>query len=130
MTKHVGTTDEVIDAFLAGEALRTGLAPVPGGCRSYADEAGNLFSYRTIVAVRKPAERGFAMYFALTPRKYTVTTSKLVGQVARRLRRAGYHATEQHVTVSTAVPGRWGGFGPAWHSTGYESLPFVIWSDE
>lgn len=119
MTRTVGTTAEVVRAFSEGRALRTATAPVPGGCRVTSepqpDGTTALYSYRTIVAIRLPDGR-----IAVTPRRYSVTTSRLMGRVARGT------PTGQTVTVATAVPGRWGGFGPAWHPTGTESLPFIV----
>lgn len=121
--RNVGTTAQVIDAFLQGKELRTRQAPVPGGYRVNsvpdADGTVSLYSYRTVVAVRLASGE-----VAITPRKYSRTTSKLLGMLRRQLGAA----TGDVVGVRAAVPGRWGGFGPAWHSTGYEYLPFTIFA--
>ena len=129
MTVTVGTASEVIDAFLDGRPLRTGAASVPGGCRVSATALGELYSYRTVVALRLEAKDGQAMRFAVTTKKYSVTTSKLLGHVQSALYRAGYREVPPLTTIHAAVPGRWGGFGPAWHATGWENVPAVVWTD-
>ena len=61
------------------------------------------------------------MRIALTRRRYSVTTSKLMGHLRGALHTAGYalDTTADPVTIRAAVPGRWGGYGPAWHATGW-----------
>jgi len=129
MARNVGTAPEVVEAFIDAALYpnRTASAPVPGGCRVSVDqETGRmaLRSYRTIVAVRLITRDAVAV----TPRRYTVTTSKMLGRLTRSLHAQGYRPTDETVEVSAAVPGRWGGFGPAWHATGWEVLPFVVWT--
>ena len=129
MTVTVGTASEVIDAFLSGEPLRTARAAVPGSCRVNAQATGELYSYRTVVATRIEAAGGKALRFAITTRKYSVTTSKLLGQLERALWASGYRPTAELTTIHAAVLGRWGGYGPAWHATGWEDVPAVVWAD-
>lgn len=127
--RNVGTASEVVEAFLDASLYpnRTPSAPVPGGCRvSVEREAGRLWlrSYRTTVAVRLATRDAVAV----TPRRYSVTTSKLMGRLVRGLAAQGYQPSGEVIEVAANVPGRWGGFGPAWHATGVESLPFVVWA--
>ena len=118
--RHVGTTDEVVHAFVDGEAMRTRAARVPGGCR--VDATGDtLYSYRTQIAYRA------GDVFLVSPRKYSPTTSQHQNALRWALRHAGFEPTDKVVTCAANVPGRWGGFGPAWHATGVENLPFVVW---
>lgn len=132
----IGTADEVLRAFVAGEALRTRAARVPGGRRVSVDREPDgslsLYSYRTIVARRLPDGR-----IAVTPRRYSVTTSKLLGKLTRLVRgdwssastaiAEAYNDPELTlIEVTVAVPGRWGGYGLPWHPTGRETLPFVV----
>lgn len=130
MARSVGTASEVVEAFIDAATLypnRTPSAPVPGGCRVSMEQDANglnLYSYRTIVARRLYAIDAVA----ITPRKYSVTTSKMMGRLTRSLAAQGYRPTDETVIVNAAVPGRWGGFGPAWHATGWEALPFVVWT--
>ena len=132
MTRNVGTAPKVVEAFINASLYpnRTASAPVPGGCRvsvewqTFEPGMAALRSYRTIVAVRLAGRDAVA----ITPRKYSPTTSKMVGALRRSLAAQGYRQTEETVTVNAAVPGRWGGFGPAWHATGWEALPFAIWT--
>lgn len=122
---RTGTTQEVVDAFIRGENARTPSAPVPGGHR-VTSEAGELRSYRTVVAVRQDVDG--IVRFGVTTKKYSVTTSKLLGRVVRSINGAGFGhpVTGETVLVEASVPGRWGGFGPAWHPTGVETVPFVV----
>ena len=117
----VGTTDEVLSAFVRGEAKRTAKAPVPGAYRVVSVDVGagvtHLFSYNTLVAANLGDGR-----FAVTPKKYSVTTSRLVNQLRRMLP----PVSGETVQARAAVPGRWGGFGPAWHPTGYDILDFLV----
>ena len=129
MARNVGTAPEVVGAFVDAALYpnRTATAPVPGGCRvSVNHETGRmaLRSYRTIVAVRLITRDAVAV----TPQRYTVTTSKMLGRLTRSLHAQGYRPTSETLIVDAAVPGRWGGFGPAWHATGHEALPFVVWT--
>lgn len=122
----VGTTYDVVETFATGEGhvTRTASAPVPGGCR-VSIEGPSLYSYRTIQARRLSAER-----VAVWPGSgLTVTTSKMLGHLRGALMSAGYVPTGTFEPVTWAVPGRWGGFGPAWHATGYETTPFEVWED-
>jgi len=121
MTKQVGTTEDVLRAFLAGQDMRTTKAQVPGGARVTSEvfEGGitKLYSYRTVVAVNMGDNK-----VAVTTHKYSVTTSKLVNALKRSLQPSVIGTTP----FDTAVPGRWGGFGPAWHPTGVEVVHFDI----
>lgn len=129
----VGTTSEVLESFVAEQGIganrphgvtRTASAPVPGGCR-VSIEGPNLYSYRTVQAVRLSGER-----VAVWPGSgLTVTTSKLLSHLRGALYHAGYRPTAERYDVTWTVPGRWGGFGPAWHATGYEVTPFEVWED-
>lgn len=85
------------------------------------EEAGatDLFSYQTVIARRH--KNGDV---SVTPRKYSTTTSKAQGRLMRRLLETHEPSGESR-KVRAKVPGRWGGFGPAWHPTGWEDLPFV-----
>ena len=133
--KRTGNSAQVIAAFEKGEALRTPKAPVPGGSRVEAtyDEVqdpdfgplrrGVLFSYRTEVAYRPP-ERDRIL---VTTKRYSVTTSKLLGHLRRHLARRGWVETQETQEARAAVPGRWGGFGPAWASSPVQTLPFQVW---
>lgn len=122
MTRTVGTSDQVIEAFIAGRHLRTAAASVPGGCRVTSGGVV-LFSYRTAVAWRR--EDGVV---EITTRKYSVTTSRMLRALESTLRGAGYRPVAVVAgTNAAAVPGRWGGFGPAWHATGYETPAVTEW---
>ena len=128
MTRKMGLpTGDVVERWIDGHEAGTPAAGVPGGRRvesiSNPDTSVDLFSYRTVVARRL----GYGAV-ALTPRRYSVTTSKLMGRVRRALQARGFHPSPGSVvTVEAAVPGRWGGYGPAWHPTGREALPFEVW---
>lgn len=133
------TASQVVDRFLAGKPGGTAAAPVPGGRRVESMPEPHrpgtaLYSYRTIVAVRE--EQGDQVIYALTPRKYGPSTSKLMGRVRAALYSAGYYPQVEQdgspITqgVYTAVPGRWGGFGPAWAPHPFETLPFQVWKKE
>ena len=127
--KNVASAPEVVDAFLDAAMYpnRTRSAQVPGGCRVSVEETVRgleLSNYRTVVAVCLHGRDAVA----ITTRKYSPTTSKLVGRIARELAARGYAPQPETLTVATVVPGRWGGFGPAWHSTGWDSTPFVVWT--
>lgn len=125
MTATVGTASDVVRAFLDNRAMRTRVAPVPGGTRVSVDREMDgrlsLYSYRTIVAVRMPDGR-----VAITGRKYSVTTSELVGHIVAAAYREGYRETGTVEIIRAAVPGRHGGYGIPWHPTGYELLPFEV----
>lgn len=125
MTRTVGTAHDVVTAFVDGRSMRTSSAPVPGGRRidtAHTPEGLALYSYRTIVAIRLNDGR-----IAITPRRYSVTTSKLMGRIVGAMARSGYQATDDIVPILTAIPGRWGGYGPAWASSSHETLPFRVW---
>lgn len=121
MSKNVGTTDEVLQAFLTGHDMRTARAPVPGGARVTSEvfegDITKLYSYRTLVAVNMGDGK-----VAVTTSNYSVTTSRLVNALKRRLQ----PSVVGNKDYATAVPGRWGGFGPAWHPTGVEDVNFDI----
>ena len=127
MTRHVGTTDEVVEAFVAGRPMRTVAAKVPGGQRVQSvfavDPTLTLFNYRTAIA-----ERRIDGTFAVGLRKYTVTTSKLQGHLRATLAYAGYAPSASITSIRAAVPGRHGGFGIPWHSTGWENVPAEVWT--
>lgn len=102
--------------------MRTATAPVPGGHRVNSGGVV-LFSYRTAVAWRR--EDGIV---EITTRKYSVTTSRMLRGLEGALRTAGYRPVAVVVGMYVvAVPGRWGGFGPAWHPTGYETPAVTEW---
>ena len=120
----VGTTYEVLESYVnGGRVTRTATAQVPGGCR-VSIEGDTLYSYRTAQAVRLDEHR-----IAVTLKRYSVTTSKLIRHLEGALFRAGYRPTVAADTIHAAVPGRWGGFGPAWHATGWENVPAVVYED-
>lgn len=119
--------DDVLSAFLRGEPARSRATHVPGGRRqrvavSHGEEgAHDLWSYNTIVARRHKGGD-----ISVTPRRYSVTTSKMMGRLQRMMEGEGYSPSGESRTVrGVNVPGRWGGWGPAWHATGFEDLPFV-----
>lgn len=120
MARTTGTAREVVQAFMQGESLRTRAAHVPGGRRVTA-LAGKLYSYNTLVAARVEAQA------AVTTRRYSVTTAKLLSRVRSALRQQGYEETVVTVQVEVNNPGRWGGFGPAW-GPDYSTVPFVLWT--
>lgn len=123
--RTVGTADEVIEAFVEGRVMRTPIAPVPGGCRLSTDGT-KLYSYRTEIAERDGTYPGPTVYFGLA--KYGPTTSKWQNRLIREMQARGYQPmAEGERTLHAAVPGRWGGFGPAWHPTGWEEVPTVTW---
>jgi hypothetical protein len=125
MKRYGLTSEAVVDQWQLGRSAGTSAAKVPGGRRVEAirEKAGtSLYSYRTIVAVNNADGT-----VAVTPRRYSVTTSKLMGKVQRLLLARGYRPTERTQDVWTAVPGRWGGYGPAWAASSHEALPFVVW---
>lgn len=127
MTRTVDTADAVVAAFVAGDAFPARTPTVnAGGARSrVSQDAGRLYSYRTAVAHRDRTDAGTA--FRLTAARYSVTTDRLMRTLAGTLRRAGYApagpAPEGFVA---AVPGRWGGAGPAWASDPYPTVPAVL----
>jgi hypothetical protein len=125
MAKNMGLpAHEVIDRFVAGQVGGTAAAHVPGGLRLRSERrlAGmTLISYATEVAVRGDG------FVAVTPKRYSPSTSKAMSRLAGALNAAGYRETTEVTPVMAKVPGRWGGFGPAWHPTGQEMLPFTIW---
>lgn len=134
-TRTVGAATEVVENFTtghlvagyAGHVTRTPSAPVPGGCRvsldTQLDGTVALYSYRTIVAIRTPDGA-----FAITPASYGPSTGKLLGRVRRAILARSFKVDGGTIPVTVAVPGRWGGFGPAWHPTGRETLPFVLYT--
>ena len=126
---NVASAPEVVDAFLDAAVYpnRTRTAQVPGGCRVSVEDTVRgleLSSYRTVVAIRLRGRDAVAV----TTRRYSVTTSKLIGRIVRDLISRGYQCAPEVLTIATAVPGRWNGFGPAWHATGMDSTPFSIWT--
>lgn len=129
MKRYGLTTDHVIGRFEIGHEGGTAAAQVPGGRRLEAvRDPGTgdllLYSYRTIIAARR-RDTG---RIAITPRRYSVTTSKVMGKLRRLLEARGYVRTGEVQMVWARVPGRWNGFGPAWHPTGAEHLPFALFS--
>lgn len=133
MTTHVANAATVVEAFAnQGRAMRTPACYVPGGHRVRVEEQpdGSLFlySYRTLVAVRRPDGS-----FALTTRQYSVSTSKLMGRIERAIRSRSWtpDGGERNPTLlhySAAVPGRHGGYGIPWHPTGVEEPAFVLYT--
>ncbi len=133
--RTVGTAAEVVRTFtqehlIAGGSptvTRTCVAAVPGGRRvrieTLPDGTRALYSYRTIVAIREPGGA-----YALTPRRYGPSTDKLLGRVRTAIERQAFTVDGGTMPVTVAVPGRWGGFGPAWHPTGTETLPFILYT--
>jgi hypothetical protein len=129
MKKHFGfTRNQVIGRWSIGYEAGTASARVPGGRRLEAiRDPGTgdllLYSYRTVVAsLRRDGA------FALTTKTYSRSTSALMSEVRRLLTARGFVKTVEVQNVSTAVPGRWGGFGPAWHATGVDLIPFEVWA--
>lgn len=124
--RRTGTNEDVMESFLEGKPAKSRAAHVPGGRRMRSEgtieEAGatNLFSYQTVIA-RRHKEGDISV----TPRRYSTTTSKAQGKLQRRMIERGYEPSGESRKVRAKVPGRWGGFGPAWHETGWEDLPFV-----
>lgn len=124
---------EVIDRFVRGEVGGTAAAVVPGGRRlrstKHAARRGvTLMSYATEVAFRAEDQtRSGEVFVAVTPRRYSPTTSKQMTFLRRALRAAGFVETTETTPALAKVPGRWGGYGPAWAEADYEMLPFVIW---
>jgi len=115
------TIREVADAFVSGRS-----AKAPGRCPggAYVTSDGDFFySYNTEIGVRL---RGGS--FAVTTHKYSVSTTNHTRRLEDALRSAGYVPDDMLIDIETKVPGRWGGFGPAWHPTGYETYPFIVWS--
>lgn len=134
--KTVDNTAGTIARFRIGHVGRTRAEKVPGGRRLTSALAvggqaqgrtHDLISYRTEVATRFVDPITGLVGFALTPRKYSPTTSKVMSQLRRMLTAAGFEPTGETMSVQTTVPGRWGGYGPAWHATGFEVLPFEVW---
>jgi hypothetical protein len=130
MKRYGLTSEAVVGRWLIGAEGGTAADKVPGGRRVWSPgpkhepNGGNvLYSYRTIVAVRN---RDGSV--ALTPKRYSTTTSKLMGKVRRLLVARGYEMSRvERQSVHTAVPGQYGGFGPAWAPSSHETLPFVVW---
>ena len=139
MTRHVGTTDEVVTAFVNDRTLRTVSAQVPGGYRVRSEDGDlsampngvtrRLYSYRTAIAERRKGGT-----FAVGLREYTAATSQLQSNLRGTLSRAGYRPTRVGdaaliiTTIHAAVPGRYGGFGIPWHATGWEDVPAEVWT--
>jgi hypothetical protein len=121
--RMVYTADEVVDRFVAtGETCYTARAGVPSGRRVWADPDGQLRSYRTCIAERLP-DGGIAVGL----QRYSVSTSNLQSYLRSSLLRHGYWPSTEDTTIHAAVPGRWGGFGPAWHATGWDEVPARIY---
>lgn len=140
MTRTVADTDAVVRAFVAGDTLPSRTATVnAGGARSrVSQDAGRLYSYRTAVAHRDPTPtdvetartRPIRPTFRVTTSRYSVTTDRLMRDLAAALRSAGYApAGPAETGIVAAVPGRWGGAGPAWASDPYPTVPCVLWTD-
>lgn len=145
--RTIGTASEVVDAFVEGRELRTALDQVPGGRRVRSEKIEGrmvLLSYRTEVAFRSSPStiranieaqrigvigaRGPAEYVDVTTRKYSTTTSRLLGRLRQALMAAGYRPTGNYAQHETEVPGRWGGFGPAWAPSNRQVTEFEEWS--
>lgn len=128
MQRYGLSIDSVIVRFIHGHDGGTAAADVPGGRRVeskrtvFDNRTHDLYSYRTVQAVRLNDGR-----IAVTTKKYSRTTTKMVNRLLTRLAIAGYEITGTTIDVQAAVPGRWNGFGLAWHPTGYETLPFVVY---
>jgi hypothetical protein len=130
MTKRYGlSSEQVIGRWMLRQESGTAAAGVPGGRRVSStgprietNGGSALYSYATVVAV---ANRDGSV--ALTPARYSVTTSKLMGKVRRLLTARGYEPTTETQAVWAKHPGRWGGFGPAWAPTAGADLPFEVW---
>lgn len=129
MTQRMGLpATEVIDRFVAGEVGGTKSTAVPGGRRltSVQAVAGlTLRSYATEVAVRGTING--EVIVAVTPKRYSVSTSKALGRLRRALAAAGWRETSDVTPVMAKVPGRWGGYGPAWAPSSHEMVPFTVW---
>lgn len=124
----MASTQDVIDAFIKGYAGVHTARAGNGYYRSSTEYNGHrsqleLYSYGTVIAVRKEID-GKPRIF-LNTRKYSVTTSKLQTYIFRSLAFAGYRETGEAIEEEAKVPGRWYGAGPAWHPTGWETLPFT-----
>lgn len=133
MKRYGYPATDVVRAFVDGREAGTVRAPVPGGRRVDAAHtygpggALHLYSYATIVAARRPRPHDGVVEIAVTTRRYSVTTSKLMGRLRVALAAAGYEPTSDTALVSAKVPGRWGGFGPAWAPSSHEDLMFQVW---
>jgi hypothetical protein len=125
--KLVGSTDQVLSAFLAGESPRqTAAAPVPGGRRLQWRELGGgareLVSYRSVIA---EARNG---HVYVVTRTFSHSSVNVLHRLLRLLALEGYVPKESATVIRSAVPGRWGGYGPAWHATGYEDIPTILYT--
>lgn len=123
---HTGTQNDVLSAFLRGEHAQSRATHVPGGRRQQSvastDEEGatDLLSYRTVVA-RRHKEGDIS----ITSRRYSVTTSKMMGRLQGMMTRAGYEPSGETRTVRAQNMGRWGGAGLPWSSSLFDDIPFV-----
>lgn len=134
MTRNVGTKVEVLQSFTRwndGGITRTASAPVPGGCRLSIERDGNgvvsLYSYNTAIAERHPDGT-----YLVGTRRWTVTTGRVLSDLARALRAAGMAPIRPGAeltipTIRARVPGRHGGYGIPWHATGWENVPAVVY---
>jgi len=111
----------VVEAFLNGQKGAV-YGPVP--CGVYVRSTGkSLYSYCTVIALSEP----FLKSVYVTTKKYSVSSTSHTNKLKRELEAQGYVPTERYIQVDAKVPGRWGGHGPAWASSDYESVSFELW---
>ena len=134
MTRKVGTTAEVIAAFVAGDNFPSRTATVnAGGARSrLSQDAGRLYSYRTAVAHR---DRGTGLAdwpkgptFRLTAERYSVTTSRQMRALRARSPRRVRAGRTGSGRVRGGRPGPVERSGPAWAADPYPTVPAVLWT--
>jgi hypothetical protein len=118
--KVAQTIQAVVDAFVNGQKGAV-YGQVP--CGTYVRSTGSkLNSYCTQIAGRVDEN-----IIIVTTKKYSVSTSSHTNKLKRTLSARGFVPTERFVPVEVKVPGRWGGFGPAWAPSEYEEVQFEIW---
>lgn len=132
----VKTQDDVLDAFLRGDLAKSRKAQVPGDRRQSIRFAGSspwsddpedqggteLFSYNTVVARR--SKSGDTV--SINPRRYSTTTSKMMGRLQRKMSELGYEPTERTQSVhGVRNMGRWGGWGIPWAERSFDDILFT-----
>ena len=117
----MATIRSVADAFVAGKPGYV-RGDCPGGAYVTSD-VDFFYSYRTEIGARLPVG-----LFAVTTHEYSISTTNHTRKLEQALRDAGYSPGELTVDIETRVPGRHGGYGSAWHPTGFATYPFTVWS--